>query len=277
MNILACPRRAGTLAMAAAAALALSPLPSLAHSASASMTDISLSVVDLDLTDGITAGFSFLEGVSSAAVNLNATANSGVPNDNRGVFQGGLTNPFIPLSSSLTLLGAQVSGATTSSSLMVSGSSSGLIGFSGETEFSIGDQSNDRPVFGIRLTPATRLVVEADYHLLANAVEGACEFNCMAEASISLQREGSDRRTHFDQAIAAIDAAGVEHDEKSGSFLLGLDGFDDRTADVRLLFVTRASGFPGSQPPPIPEPQTYALMLLGLGALGLVSRRRQRR
>ena len=51
--------------MAGVAAL-VSPLPSSAASASASLTNISLSVVDLDLTDGITAGFSFVDRLSFA-------------------------------------------------------------------------------------------------------------------------------------------------------------------------------------------------------------------
>lgn len=51
----------------------------------------------------------------------------------------------------------------------------------------------------------------------------------------------------------------------NGSFLLGAGGVASRTAGYSLSYALA----------PVPEPQTYALMLLGLAALGAVARRRR--
>jgi hypothetical protein len=58
-----------------------------------------------------------------------------------------------------------------------------------------------------------------------------------------------------------------------GANLIGLSAsLSDATGGPETFFVASAGGVTA----PIPEPQTYALMLAGLGALGLVSWRRRR-
>ena len=74
------------------------------------------------------------------------------------------------------------------------------------------------------------------------------------------------RRT-FLSGLAGAEGAVI--DPLTGDFLFSTFGGGSR--------VVRVSGFIAPPPPelPIPEPSTYALMLLGLGAVGYVARRRK--
>lgn len=73
-------------------------------------------------------------------------------------------------------------------------------------------------------------------------------------------------------ALDAAQAAGF-----AGSFadnLVGLSAsLSNATGGFETFFVAASNG---DTVPPVPEPQTYALMLAGLGALGFVARRRRR-
>ena len=122
MSFEPCRHHTATFALAAAAALAFMTAPSMAASASASLTNISLSVEDLDLTDGITAGFSFVQGAST--VQAIFSVNIGPISDQQDLSQSGLNSPFIPVSASVSVTGAQASGVAAPNSLKVSGSTS---------------------------------------------------------------------------------------------------------------------------------------------------------
>lgn len=59
-----------------------------------------------------------------------------------------------------------------------------------------------------------------------------------------------------------------------------LDGISGVVQNHHVWFNVNAQGVPEiapSSPPPVPEPETYAMLLAGLGLLGVVSRRRSRK
>jgi hypothetical protein len=71
---------------------------------------------------------------------------------------------------------------------------------------------------------------------------------------------------------AAAQAAGFGGD--FGSNLFGLSAsVSNATGGFETFFVASADG---DVTPPIPEPETYALMLAGLAAIGFMNRRRRR-
>lgn len=69
-------------------------------------------------------------------------------------------------------------------------------------------------------------------------------------------------------------ADGVSFDDST------LDGISGVVQNHHVWFNVNALGVPviaPSSPPPVPEPETYAMLLAGLGLLGVVSRRRNRK
>jgi PEP-CTERM motif len=75
-------------------------------------------------------------------------------------------------------------------------------------------------------------------------------------------------------AAQAAAAQALAFGAEFGSNLIGLyASLSDATGGPETFFVASASG---GVTPPIPEPQTYALMLAGLGVVGFVAARRRR-
>jgi hypothetical protein len=62
----------------------------------------------------------------------------------------------------------------------------------------------------------------------------------------------------------------------SGSFLLGVDSWDGRTTTQGVGW-REVSLTLNQQTAPVPEPETYAMMLAGLGLLGVMTRRRKQK
>jgi hypothetical protein len=77
-------------------------------------------------------------------------------------------------------------------------------------------------------------------------------------------------------ALDAAQAAAAQAAAFAGDFGANLFGLSasvsDATGGFETFFVANAGGVT----PPIPEPQTYALMLAGLGAVGFMAFRRRR-
>jgi hypothetical protein len=262
--------RAAPLLIVAAAAWG-SPLPSLAAaSASASFTNISLTVVDLDLNDGITAGFIFVPGNSTFEGAFGA-ANTVPTNDSQFIFETGLDSPFIARSASASVIGAQVSGTTTSNSIVISGSASATgAEFSGFFHL----QTSRGDLFGMQLAPHTRVIVNADYSASASVFD-ACAALCeQAIASVFIDASGDIGGGSVGTTVSAHAQPGggilTSGGPESGSFQLLISNPGDFAADAQLRFHVNVSGVAA-----IPEPETYALMLLGLGSLGMVLRRRR--
>lgn len=292
MSIHTSGNRAGasTIAVAVLAALVSTAPPSFGASSFASLTNISLAAIDLDLNDGITAAFSFtdlsggddINSVSGHAQVFNFETEEHVL---RQVGERGLVNPFIALSTSASALGVQASAASTATSLEVSGATTATgTRYNGSMSFFLSDFLPG----GIQLTPHTRLAIAADYTLsvLANDAcgTGECE-RAFATALIigsNEQRDSADHEILEIEAFAQRGGGVIGNGTRSGTFELMIDNSLDSNSHVLLGFGVNLSGqgaldSPPSPPPPIPEPQTYALMLLGLGALGIASRRRNRR
>lgn len=90
-------------------------------------------------------------------------------------------------------------------------------------------------------------------------------------------------------AVYGFNVAGATHDWQTLNFNLALAGIDRANGPISLQFVTNAWGYPGwelhtlnnslsvtTSLQAVPEPETYAMLLLGLGAIGWVSRRKTR-
>lgn len=266
MKITSLRRSAAPLAVAAAAVFAWSPPPSLAAtSASASLTNFTWTAFDTDLTDGIEAGFHFLPGQSSGGFFFDAQ--NSVPQTDRD--SGGLSgqdSPFIAFSGSASVAGAQASGASTGDSLTVSGVTSAA-----GTRFDGIITGNAGALF---IKANTLLRVEVDYSALAMRSDTCDAIGCegsFARAFFNLN-SGEQPDDTLAEACVRLNVAGdgfCPSESSSGTFV-----FEKAfPSDTSATFVFGVQVF-GIQP--IPEPESYALMLLGLGALGIVSRRRAR-
>jgi hypothetical protein len=267
MDIATVRRRAARLAIASAAVLAPA-LPSWAASASASLTNISLSVVDLDPNDGVMAGFSLVPGISSFLGSLQAE--NSVLTDFQDISRTGLNSPFISASGSASVSGARTSGASTPTSLVVSGSTSAAgTRFFSELQFTTGDE-------GLLFNPNTRLIVRADYSVSASVFDACGAFEC-EEAFARAGILSFGNLTEFEQsreatAHAVAQPGGGGTGPQSGSFVMQLDVGPLSGAATRLQFVAAVTGVGV-----VPEPENYALMLIGLGVLGMVVSRRRHR
>ena len=138
-----------------------------AASSSASLTNISMTVVDLDLADGISAEFSFIDGLGFAGGLLTAQANG--PTDSLVYGGGGLTDPFVSVSGVASVPGVQARGAMTPSGFTLSASTAVA------SSNAYGDASF---IASLRLTPRTRLIATASYSVAASALD-ACIFGRM--------------------------------------------------------------------------------------------------
>ena len=231
-----------------------------AASSSASLTNISMTVVDLDLADGITAGFSFVEGLGFAG-GLLVASGFGL-DDRRDYGEGGLTDPFVSASAAVSVPRVQASAVMTPSGFTLSASTAAPSSAHGDANF----------IASLSLTPHTRLIATADYSLTASALDacipGLCE---EGNANVFLVFD-QDFQAASARAVARQGGGVFSTGPKSGSLQLQVDNVADTTANVGMHFggSARAEGAVGA----IPEPETYALMLIGLGVLGMASRRR---
>ena len=178
------------------------------------------------------------------------------------------------MSGSASVRGAQTSGATSADSLRVSGSTSAAgANFNSVLNFATGSSiPGSKDEFGLQLTPHTRLVAGADYSASATVFDACTSVVCeQSYGQVSIHARGD--LVGSDLAGASADARGdLNSDARSGSLQLLLDNVGNDTASLELQFDARVNGVGA-----VPEPETYALMLLGLGALGIVARRRKRR
>jgi hypothetical protein len=131
----------------------------------------------------------------------------------------------------------------------------------------------------MQITPHTEVIIDADYSVFAEVVDPCILGRCgWASAVVALQAYGDLRRGSFGVADAPASAQGNVVDLESGSIQLRLDNVGALAANVELQMSATVQGSGKFfDTPPIPEPETYAQMLLGLGSLGIAVRRRKRR
>jgi hypothetical protein len=216
-------------------------MPVSAAFGSASLTDISLSVVDLDPNDGIAAGFSFVAGAGTVQRFFQAidVAGPGGPTVDEQQFRlEGLSSPFIATSGSASVFGARVDGTTSSNGLMISaftdraGASS-----AGSLEFHI--QPAGLPAGqGMLLTPRSRLVVTAGFDVSAACGSGGCE---LASAQAAIQAFGDQFGSRFVDAQSRDGTHTLPSPRERGVFELLLDNLGAATAKLQMVFLVGTS------------------------------------
>jgi hypothetical protein len=126
---------------------------------------------------------------------------------------------------------------------------------------------------GLQLMPHTQLLIGADYSVATNVLDdvclgGVCE-NAGAAVLIFAAGDLPNQARGAQSIVAAQPGGGIiGTGPASGSLAMALDNFGDGIANMQLTFDTGIEGVR-----PVPEPETYALLLVGLGVLGIVSRR----
>lgn len=247
-----------SLALAAAAA-ALCALPAHAQSASASaaITSFSYRLVDLDLADGITPSIAL-------------TPISGFTRLSHSMYGNSAMNEF----QSIGTLGTTASGRAFGSASTTSGvdfmqamaqfsapAGAGYQSFGGENEYR----------FNFTLTPSTGLAFSGDVSLAAHDSGGPVQ----ALAGMRMQGlfpwtpSGLVDYTAFNWTAGVEDGARAERfygELRTGA--IGLQGYFRMTNHATVISNALL---------PIPEPQTYAMLLAGLALLGVCARRQRRR
>jgi hypothetical protein len=291
-----------TLTVAAALACAIGPAFA-ASSASASLSNITFTLYDLNPTDGTNPMLTFTGGVGVYGSYVSAAASES------DLLTGGD-------SASQTKTGAQfttsrsASVATDSSSAQSAVVGSGLTSIGGTTPTSVflsNVSANGQAAFpagaGTADFSASAMSPQSNWYTnftLSNNTLLLVTMNASTSAGITIGYDSVNGINEYANANASVSLSGTgasgsgsqsAYDNSSSSVNGWWSYGPASSADARMMAVsfsnvsghdltgnfslnTSVSGFSQSAVP-VPEPETYAMMLAGLGALGFISRRRR--
>ena len=256
--------------VAAFAALAVAPVHA-ASFATASLSDLKITLFDLKPSDGITPGITFDLRANNASVFAEDSANTRFSEAfGTGPFDLSVATPRS--SASAAVAGRGPANVT---SLTASGSALGPLAPGGSSSFSARAASPHLSSFAsseFTLTANTRVKFSGLANLEAITTIGGDE-SAFASALLDAFGPGPDGRgSQFSNAFLDAEISGGAAGVSLSSGLLTVR-FDNQTGGDLAGRLSRDAFVIGSSSV-VPEPETYAMMVAGLGLLGFMLRRR---
>lgn len=256
----------------AAAAMAVAGPATAVSSATATITGFSITLYDLNvggvITDGLT--FTYEQSGSQAEVYSSSESSPYAPN--------WVAGNFMPTSATAMLTFGEASASTDTSSANASGSVSGP-GYGGSGSFNAYAYGVDS---GFTLTPWTGMKLTVTFEGTAStgpSLSGYTESaNANGQVSVSINDDnGYEYHSANRQAYASCGtwggmACSGESNSFSGTFSVSYANFSDNAVEGYMY--ASASAY-GQSSVPVPEPQTYLMLLAGLAGVGAVVRRRR--
>lgn len=254
-----------------------------ASTASTGFGNFSYSLIDLDPSDGIAASLTFGSTGFGANVNGNLTLSGSSPTPHVDTFSDAPSGALRDLSASSSLFPAAGSGSAT-----VTKGAGGIVGSSGAATAVIQDNSPSRITTydissmlmstAFTLSPHTLLIFSADAYVSANndptlsalgraQIISTSRLNVSGPIGNSFQQSSAQIRAEADTRWASQssnESLSVTFANISGS---AVTGHADLESSVRGSVLNVSA---------VPEPETYGMLLAGLGVMGLIARRRKR-
>jgi len=252
-----------------AAAMGVAGPAAAVSSASGTLTGFSITLYDLDPSDGIAPELTYTYESAYSYASVNSNSESAYDSDSQ-------PGNFVPTSAGAMLSFGEAFASTDASSATALGSVSGP-GYGGQGWFSASAYGFTN---GFTLTPWTGLKLTATFE--GTAATGANTWSDYAQATGWLSTyvyNDNGYETHYAYRLAYAScgtwdgmACSGENASYSGTFSLSFANFSD---DAVEGYMDAGVYTYGSSTVPVPEPQTYLMLLAGLAGVGAVVRRRR--
>ena len=272
-------------ALAVAALAAFGPAPAAATStSSATLSGFTFTLVDLDTSDSILPSISFLSAAGTSQAYSYAFNGVGV-SANTG-YGGG---QWLPAASSASVFGTSASatvgiagGDPTTLSLVASGSTAGFVPGGWYSSFIASALAPDPIYLSFSLGANTEVTIGALYSLSTATTSSPAQENATAKAYLAVSGPGANGTgSQSDIASQQISVysywSGTQYAGDSASLAGALAVTFTNTTTGALDGMLHAESYVyGESLAAVPEPGGWAMLLVGIGMLGLIARRRSR-